>query len=86
MSEQHNDQTQREHPFDRMMFGDRRPRNQEAAQIETNQPTEEQPTSSQNYDITSMMQNVDQIMTSFRQFKPLMKQFSPLLDLFKSKK
>ncbi|MBM6618296.1 hypothetical protein [Bacillus suaedaesalsae] len=81
MKEQENEQVEREHPFDRLMFGNR---NEESR---NSRPVSRQTTTSQNnFDFGSMLQNVDTIMSSINKFKPVVKQFSPLLDLLKKQK
>lgn len=83
MDHKESELAEREHPFDRLMFGNRTstPRSiRPTARKSNSNSTQEE------FDFIGMLQNVDNIMGTINKFKPFVKQMSPLLDLFKKQK
>lgn len=81
MDQKESELTEREHPFDRLMFGNR------SSTPKSTRPTARKSNSTQEeFDFIGMLQNVDNIMGTINKFKPFVKQMYPLLDLFKKQK
>ncbi len=80
--EENQQEEQTSHHFDRLMFGSKRV----PSKLAEKNPSSSTSSKTEQFDMMSMIQSVDQLMGSVNKFKPMVKQLAPLFDLFKTKK